>query len=103
MKQRTQARHQLKGFLLRHDLRYPGKTSWSTDNGKEVESSMVVSFHSCRSMSETTRTPAQPFSRHQRRADSVCRSRLCPLNQAMTYALAGAGSGLIGHRNSVTI
>lgn len=25
---RTQARHQLKGFLLRHDVRYPGKTSW---------------------------------------------------------------------------
>lgn len=26
---RTQARHQLKGFLLRHDVRYVGKTSWS--------------------------------------------------------------------------
>ena len=26
---RTQARHQLKGFLLRHALRYPGKTSWT--------------------------------------------------------------------------
>ncbi|WP_447774826.1 hypothetical protein [Variovorax boronicumulans] len=26
---RVQARHQLKGFLLRHDIRYPGKTSWS--------------------------------------------------------------------------
>lgn len=26
---RTQARHQLKGFLLRHDVRYPSKTSWS--------------------------------------------------------------------------
>jgi transposase len=26
---RLQARHQLKGFLLRHDIRYPGKTSWS--------------------------------------------------------------------------
>ncbi|MDQ2945972.1 MAG: IS110 family transposase [Acidobacteriota bacterium] len=26
---RTQARHQLKGFLLRHDVRYAGKTSWS--------------------------------------------------------------------------
>lgn len=26
---RTQARHQLKGFLLRHDVRYTGKTSWS--------------------------------------------------------------------------
>jgi len=26
---RVQARHQLKGFLLRHDLRYTGKTSWS--------------------------------------------------------------------------
>ncbi|HEY1460256.1 MAG TPA: IS110 family transposase [Casimicrobiaceae bacterium] len=25
---RTQARHQLKGFLLRHDVRYSGKTSW---------------------------------------------------------------------------
>lgn len=25
---RTQARHQLKGFLLRHDVRYTGKTSW---------------------------------------------------------------------------
>ena len=23
-----QARHQLKGFLLRHDIHYPGKTSW---------------------------------------------------------------------------
>ena len=23
-----QARHQLKGFLLRHDVRYKGKTSW---------------------------------------------------------------------------
>jgi len=26
---RVQARHQLKGFLLRHDVRYTGKTSWS--------------------------------------------------------------------------
>jgi transposase len=26
---RTQARHQLKGFLLRHDVRYAGRTSWS--------------------------------------------------------------------------
>lgn len=26
---RTQARHQLKGFLLRHDLRFSGKTSWT--------------------------------------------------------------------------
>jgi transposase len=26
---RTQARHQLKGFLLRHAIRYPGKTSWT--------------------------------------------------------------------------
>jgi transposase len=26
---RTQARHQLKGFLLRHDVRYAGKGSWS--------------------------------------------------------------------------
>jgi len=26
---RTQARQQLKGFLLRHDVRYAGKTSWS--------------------------------------------------------------------------
>jgi transposase len=26
---RTQARHQLKGFLLRHDVRYTGRTSWS--------------------------------------------------------------------------
>ena len=26
---RMQARHQLKGFLLRHDVRFPGKTSWS--------------------------------------------------------------------------
>jgi transposase len=26
---RTQARHQLKGFLLRHDVRHAGKTSWS--------------------------------------------------------------------------
>jgi transposase len=26
---RTQARHQLKAFLLRHDVRYVGKTSWS--------------------------------------------------------------------------
>ena len=26
---RTQARHQLKGFLLRHGLRFVGKTSWS--------------------------------------------------------------------------
>jgi len=26
---RTQARQQLKGFLLRHDVRYTGKTSWS--------------------------------------------------------------------------
>lgn len=26
---RTQARHQLKGFLLRHGLRFAGKTSWS--------------------------------------------------------------------------
>ena len=26
---RTQARHQLKGFLLRHDVRYGGKSSWS--------------------------------------------------------------------------
>src|SRR6478752_2155596 len=25
---RVQARHQLKGFLLRHDVRYTGKTSW---------------------------------------------------------------------------
>ena len=25
---RTRARHQLKGFLLRHGVRYPGKTSW---------------------------------------------------------------------------
>jgi transposase len=25
---RVQARHQLKGFLLRHDIRYTGKTSW---------------------------------------------------------------------------
>ena len=25
---RTQARHQLKGFLLRHDVRYAGKTAW---------------------------------------------------------------------------
>ncbi len=25
---RVQARHQLKGFLLRHDVRYGGKTSW---------------------------------------------------------------------------
>lgn len=26
---RTQARHQLKGFLLRHQVRYGGRTSWS--------------------------------------------------------------------------
>ena len=26
---RTRARHQLKGFLLRHDVRYGGKTSWT--------------------------------------------------------------------------
>jgi transposase len=26
---RTQARHQLKSFLLRHDVRYAGRTSWS--------------------------------------------------------------------------
>jgi transposase len=26
---RVQARHQLKGFLLRHDVRYTGKTSWT--------------------------------------------------------------------------
>jgi transposase len=26
---RTQARHQIKGFLLRHGVRYGGKTSWS--------------------------------------------------------------------------
>lgn len=26
---RTQVRQQLKGFLLRHDVRYAGKTSWS--------------------------------------------------------------------------
>ena len=26
---RTQARNQLKGFLLRHGVRYPGKSSWS--------------------------------------------------------------------------
>ena len=26
---RTQARHQLKGFLLRHEVRYAGSTSWS--------------------------------------------------------------------------
>lgn len=26
---RTQARHQLKGFLLRHGVRYAGKTSWT--------------------------------------------------------------------------
>jgi transposase len=29
VKSRMQARLQLKGFLLRHDLRYPGKTSWT--------------------------------------------------------------------------
>ncbi len=29
VKSRVQARHQLKGFLLRHDVRYTGKTSWS--------------------------------------------------------------------------
>lgn len=28
VKARTQARQQLKGFLLRHDLRYPAKSSW---------------------------------------------------------------------------
>lgn len=26
---RTQARHRLKGFLLRHAVRYPGKTAWT--------------------------------------------------------------------------
>jgi len=26
---RTQARNQLKGFLLRHDIRYPGKSGWT--------------------------------------------------------------------------
>lgn len=26
---RVQARHQVKGFLMRHDARYPGKSSWS--------------------------------------------------------------------------
>lgn len=26
---RTQARHQLKGFLLRHEIRFDGKTSWT--------------------------------------------------------------------------
>lgn len=26
---RTKARHQLRGFLLRHDIRYPGKTAWT--------------------------------------------------------------------------
>jgi len=26
---RTQARHQLKGFLLRHDIRFPGRSSWT--------------------------------------------------------------------------
>lgn len=26
---RTRARHQLRGFLLRHDVRYPGKTAWT--------------------------------------------------------------------------
>lgn len=31
---RTQARHQLKGFLLRHDIRYTGKTSWSLAYGR---------------------------------------------------------------------
>ncbi len=29
VKARTQARHQLKGFVLRHGWRYPGKTAWT--------------------------------------------------------------------------
>jgi len=29
VKARTQARHQLKGFLLRHDIRYPGNSGWT--------------------------------------------------------------------------
>ena len=28
---RTQSRHQLKGFLLRHEVRFAGKTSWTQD------------------------------------------------------------------------
>lgn len=31
---RTRARHQLKGFLLRHDLRFAGKTSWTKAHGQ---------------------------------------------------------------------
>ena len=31
---RVQARHQLKGFLLRHDVRYGGKTSWCGDHDR---------------------------------------------------------------------
>ena len=30
---RTRARHQLRGFLLRHDIRYPGKTAWTKTFG----------------------------------------------------------------------
>ena len=31
---RTRARHQLRGFLLRHDIRYPGKTAWTKTFGR---------------------------------------------------------------------
>ena len=31
---RTRARHPLRGFLLRHDLRYPGKTPWTKTFGR---------------------------------------------------------------------
>ena len=31
---RTRARHQLRGFLLRHAIRYPGKTAWTKTFGR---------------------------------------------------------------------
>ena len=74
---RTQARHQLKGFLLRHGLRYAGKSAWSK------------SFYRWLATLAFEHTPAQTAFTEYQLAIQGADERVARLTQALEQAIEG--------------
>lgn len=74
---RTRARHQLRGFLLRHDMRYPGKTAWTKSYYRWLGTIKFESAAQQVAMSEYTL------------AVQACDERVARLSLALLHAIEG--------------
>jgi transposase len=74
---RRQARQQLKAFLLRHELRYPGKTSWSK------------TFYRWLALLRFERATAQTAFTEYWQAVSAADERVTRLTKALTQSIEG--------------